>query len=161
MDGAAIFDFLKEIVFLLAVFGLFLMYALAKGKQSLINLIMGLYLGLLLSVEFPYYGLLLGSGSSAGSESAIKLVIFAGFAIFSTVLFGHLMPREFDETAFEGFGKKALFALGGTVLVMAFSFHVLPVTEFLTPGTPIQYLFAPEQGFFWWLIAPLAVLFLL
>ena len=160
METASIIDFLKESLYLILVFGGFLLYSMVRGKQSLINLIMGLYLALLLSIEFPYYDALIGSAGAA-SESVIKIIIFAGFAIFSTILFGHLMPREFDETAFEGFGKKALFALGATVLVMAFSFHVLPVTEFLTPGTPIQSLFAPESLFFWWLLAPLAVLFLL
>ncbi len=160
METATIIDFLKESLYLILVFGGFLLYSMVRGKQSLINLIMGLYLALLLSIEFPYYDTLIG-GAGAASESIIKIIIFAAFAVFSTLLFGHLMPREFDETAFEGFGKKALFALGATVLVMAFSFHVLPVTEFLTPGSPIQSLFAPESLFFWWLFAPLAVLFLL
>jgi hypothetical protein len=55
--------------------------------------------------------------------------------------------------------KKILLACMATILVMIFSFHALPVTEIITPGTPIQSLFAPEQNFFWWLILPLVVLF--
>ena len=161
MDTAVILTFLQESLYLILVFCGFLVYALAKGKQSLINVIMGLYLGLLLSIEFPYYDFILGGTTSPKTESVIMILIFVIFTVISTILFQRLMPREFDETAFEGFGKKALFALAATILVMAFSFHVLPVTEFLTPGTPIQYLFASESSFFWWLIAPLAALFLL
>ena len=161
METTTILSFLQESLYLILVFGGFLSYALIKGKQSLINLILGLYLALLLSIEFPYYDTLIGSNDSPKSESIIMIGLFVFFTILSTLLFHHLMPREFDEKAFEGFGKKSLFAMGATVLVMAFSFHVLPVTDFLAPGTPIQYLFAPEQGFFWWLIVPLGVLFLL
>jgi len=53
-----------------------------------------------------------------------------------------------------------LLAVAGTILIMVFSFHVLPVTEFLTPGTPIQSLFAPAQYFFWWLLVPFVILYL-
>ncbi len=156
MDTTALLDFIKEIAYLLIVFGVFLVLALAKGKQSLINVIMGLYLGLLLSLQFPYYDSISGG---AGTESITKLIIFGLFVGLATWLFNRLMPREFDEKAFEGFGMKFLFAGAATVLVMAFSYNVLPVTEFLTPGSPIQSLFAPQEYFFWWLILPLVVLF--
>lgn len=158
MDTAVIFDFIKEIAYLLIVFGVFIFLAMAKGKQSLINIIMGLYLALLLSLEFPYYDAISGG---AGTESIAKLILFGVFVFISTWLFNRLMPREFDEGAFEGFGMKFLFAGAATILVMAFSYNVLPVTEFLTPGSPIQAIFAPSEYFFWWLIAPLGLLFLL
>lgn len=158
MDTAVFFDFIKEIAYLLIVYGVFLVLAMAKGKQSLINIIMGLYLGLLLSLQFPYYDSISGG---AGTESITKLVIFGVFVLISTWLFNRLMPREFDEKAFEGFGMKFLFAGAATVLVMAFSYNVLPVTEFITPGSPIHSLFAPSEYFFWWLILPLVVLFTL
>lgn len=160
MDTASIIAFLQESLFLIVVFAGFLGVAIFRGKQTLINITLGLYFALLLSLEFPYYDALLGS-AGAGAESIIKLTLFAGFTVISTMLFNHLMPREFEETKFEGFGKKFLFALGATILVMAFSFHVLPITEFLTPGTPIQTLFAPEEYFFWWIALPLGILFLL
>jgi len=56
-------------------------------------------------------------------------------------------------------GKKIIMAFLATVVVMIFSFNVLPVTDLLTPGTPIQSLFAPAEYFFWWLLLPLVVLF--
>ena len=71
------------------------------------------------------------------------------------------MPDAFREMKLESFSKKFTYALCATILVMVFSFNVLPVTEFLTPGTPIQSLFAPTQYFFWWLILPLIALFIL
>lgn len=160
MDTSAILDFLYEILYLLVVFGVFMTLAVAKGKQSLINVILGLYLALLLSLKFPYYAALV-SGAGAEAESGIRIAVFVLFALGAVWLFNRLMPREFDEKAFEGFGMKFLFAAAGTVLVMAFSYNALPITEFITPGSPIQTVFAPGEYFFWWLTAPLLTLFFL
>ncbi len=158
MDTSAVLDFLKEIIFLLVVFGAFLILALAKGKQTLINIIMALYLGLLLSLRFPYYQSMI-SGTGPGTESMIRITVFVFFAVISFWLFSRLMPREFEEKAFQGFGMKMLFALAATALVMSFSYNVLPITEFITPGSPIQTLFAPKEYFFWWLLTPIVILF--
>ena len=86
--------------------------------------------------------------------------MFAAFAVLATVLFSRLMPREYDEKMFEGFGKKFMFAVAATALVMAYSYHVLPITELVDPGSPIQSLFSDERWFFGWLIVPLILLFL-
>ena len=160
MDTGSVVSFLQESIYLIVVLGIFVVIALAKGKQTLINIILGLYFGLLLTLQFPYFDLIAKS-SSAKTQSIIMLIVFAAFTFFSFLLFNHLMPREFDEKVFEGFGKKLLFAFGATILVMVFSFHVLPVTEFLSPGTPIQILFSSADYFFWWLLVLLVSLYLL
>ena len=160
MDGTGIVSILQQSIFVIVVFGAFLMYAMIKGRQNLINLIMGLYLALLISMNFPYYNALLGSADSARSQSLLMIVTFVLFTVGSILLFKRLMPREYEEKAFESFGKKIAFAVAATVLVLAFSYHALPLTEFINPG-PINSLFAPEQGFFWWLVAPLVVLAIL
>ncbi len=161
MDAAAIISFLQESLFVIVVFVCFLFYALARGRQALINVIMSLYLALLISLKFPYYDFILGRGGSERNEAILMIAVFAVFAIFSVLLFGRLMPSEFDEGTFESFGKKIAFALAGTVLIMAYSYHALPITELIDPGSPIQQLFAPNDWFFWWLILPLVVLFFL
>ncbi len=158
MDTESLISLLKESVYLLSVLGVFLFIALYKGKQTVTNVILGLYLALIISVEFPFYDKIIQT-SGAGAESIIKLIVFALFAFISTWLFARILPREYDEGAFEGFFSKFLLACAGTILVMIFSYHVLPVTEFITPGSPINYLFGSEQSFFWWLMAPIAILF--
>ena len=135
-----------------------LFIAIFRGRQAIINLIFGLYLALLISLQFPYYGVILGTVE--GTTLAIgKLAIFGVFTVLSTWLCARIMPDEFQENKFETMGKKIILALMATVIVMIFSFNVLPVTEFLTPGTPIQSIFAPEQYFFGWLMLPLVALF--
>ncbi len=161
MDSSALMSIANESLFAIVVFVIFLVLALAKGRQALINVIMGLYFALLITLKFPYFDALTGSMESAKGQSIVMIVVFLIFAILATILFGRLMPREWQEKVFESFHKKIAFALAGTILVMAFSYHALPITEIIDPGSPVQYLFSSEQSFFWWLMAPLVILFFL
>lgn len=160
MDLAHLLDFIYEFAYFIGVFGICFIFAIFKGRQSIMNIIMGLYLALLISLEFPNYEQILGGVTSSQSEAILRLGFFLFIALFTTALCWRIMPDEFREEKFESVGKKTFLALGATILVMIFSFHVLPVTEFLTPGTPIQSLFAPDLYFFWWLLVPLVILYI-
>jgi fumarate reductase subunit D len=161
MDFGFVLDFMYETAYFLAVFMLFMLWATFKGRQAMINIIFGLYLALLILIEFPYTNYLTDNLGGSVAQSLGQLVLFSIFTILTTWLFAHVMPDEFKEKKFESYFKKILLAGAASILVMAFSFQVLPVTEFLTPGTPLQTLFAPESLFFWWLMVPLVILFLL
>jgi hypothetical protein len=158
MDWNLVLNTLSELAYLLIVFGIMWFIAVFRGRQAIINLIFGLYLALLISIQFPYYDALL-EGATESTSAIIKLGLFVLFAVFATWLFARVMPDEFQEGKMETMGKKILLASVATILVMIFSFNVLPVTEFLTPGTPIQSIFAPQEYFFSWLVLPLLVLF--
>jgi hypothetical protein len=159
MDTSYFLSILQELTYLLVVFGTCLTYAIFRGRQALINLITGLYLALLISLVFPYYSIFIPATTSAYSGAIGRMVIFAIFTLLATILITRLMPEEYREKKFESFGKKVMLATAGTILIMAFSFHVLPVTELLNPSTPISYLFAAKDYFFWWLLAPLVFLY--
>ncbi len=161
MDTSAIVATLQESLFLIATLALFLSYGVIKGRQALINVILGLYFALLISLQFPYYSTLT-NGSSPKTEASVMVIIFVLFTIAGTVFFTRIIPRGYeDEKAFQGFGKKLFFALMATILVMAYSFHALPLTELITPGTPIQSLFGDAKNFFYWLLMPLIALYFL
>jgi hypothetical protein len=160
MDTASLAVPVQEYLFLILVFVCFLIYAITAGRQSITNIILGLYFALLISIEFPFYSVILGSTSNQQTESVLMLIVFGIFTIGATILFARLMPREYSEKKFEGFWKKILLALGASVLVMAFSYHALPVTDLITPGTPVQYLFGSEGSFFYWLLLPIIILFI-
>lgn len=157
MDTGTILLFLKESVFMLSVFGVLLLYAMARGRYALINVILALYLALLVSIKFPYYDHI--SQGNSESTAIAKILIFFSFVIAGAFLFRRHIPGDDYEPAFYKFWKKLLLASMGTILVMIFSFHALPVTDIFTPGTPIQSLFGASDNFFWWLILPLITLF--
>lgn len=159
MDSATILGVLQESIFVIAVFIGFLTYAIIRGRHSLINLIVGLYFALLISIEFPYYEAILG-GASAQSEAMLRIVVFIIFTIISTIVLGRLLHQGEWDRGFGGFHRKIIYALAATVLVLTYSFHALPVTELIDPG-PIQMLFAAESSFFFWLFVPIIILFFL
>lgn len=159
MDSTTIVGMLQESFFVIAVFAGFLTYAIIRGRHSLINLIVGLYFALLISLEFPYYDLILG-GASAESEAMLRIVVFGIFTIVSTIVLGRLLHQGDYDRGFTGFHRKIIYALAATVLVLTYSFHALPVTELIDPG-PIQSLFASESSFFFWLFVPIIILFFL
>lgn len=156
MDTTELVLLIKESAFLLSTFGICLIYAMWKGRYALVNAIFALYLALLISLKFPYYARI--GGADVHNAAILKIAVFIAIVIFGIILFRRHIPGDDYEGFFQSFGTKILLAASATVLVMIFSFHALPVTEILTPGTPIQSLFAPEQNFFWWLILPLIVL---
>ena len=153
MDTASLLTVLRESLFLVVTFSAFLVYAMMKGRYALVNLIFGLYLALLISLEFPYYDTLDGAFA--------KIAVFVAFVIAGAILFRRHIPGDDYEAAFQGFGKKLILAALASILIMIFSFHAFPATEVINPGTPIQSLFAPQENFFWWLILPLVFLFFL
>jgi len=162
MELNGVVTILQESIYLILVFGVFLGYAMMRGKQSLVNLILGLYFALLISLKFPFYDRILSGVDNARlSDSVIIIGIFVVFTFLATLFFTRLMPRDYDDSTFSGFGKKLILALLASALVMAYSYHVLPVTELITPGSPIQMLFSGDSYFFLWLLAPMVGLFFL
>jgi len=159
MDYSFAATLFQESLYLIIVFSIFFIFAIKKGRQTVTNIILGLYLALLISIEFPFYDTLLSGTSSPSSEAILRLIMFGIFSTITTLLFARILPREYDEGSFEGFGRKFMLAAGGTILVMIYSYHVLPVTDFIIPGSPINYLFDSESSFFYWLLVPIAILF--
>jgi len=154
----AVLDFIRELIVPLLVFGALFVYSIIRGQRALTSIILSLYISLLVSLEFPYYELLYQKLTFASKEG-INMVMFAIFTALGTILFEKILSRLLDETAFEGIWKKLVLAILGTTLLMAYSYHVLPVTQFIDPGAQIAQVFAPQSYFFWWLMLPLLGLF--
>jgi hypothetical protein len=160
MDWGYVLTFLYEFAYFIAVFFLFFLFSILKGRQAIMNVIIGLYFALLISLEFPNYDFIFSGLESTQSIAAGQLGFFALVTLLTTALCFRIMPDEFKEKRFESLGRKLLLTFGATTLVMIFSFNVLPVTEFLVPTTPIQSIFAPETYYFWWLLVPLVILYI-
>lgn len=74
MDFGVLVGFLQESLFTLLVFGCFLTYTIATGRQTITNIILGLYFALLISLEFPYYDYILGSSSNGKTQSVLMIL---------------------------------------------------------------------------------------
>ena len=161
MDAAVLISTLQESLYLVIILVVFFSYATWRGYQALINLILGLYLSFLISSNFPYYQSLTAETGSVGKESALLMVVvFVGFTCLATGLFSELMPPGNNKETWSDLGKNIILAIVASALVMAYSFHVLPITELIDTGTPIQAIFAAPKLFFFWLLLPLLTLWL-
>jgi hypothetical protein len=158
MDTTALASVFHESLYLILVFSVFMAIAIMKGRYAIINIIFALYLALLVSLKFPYFGFFLNAGSPS-SNAVVMIIIFSIFTVFGIMLFRRHIPGDDYESAFQHFWTKVLLASMATILVMAYSYQALPVTELFTPGSPIQSLFGPSDNFFWWLVLPLITLF--
>ncbi len=161
MDYGTILAYIQSALMPLLTFGALLLFTVIRGRRAITSLILGLYFALLISLKFPYYDKIYEMSGKLLSQTIVSMILFAVFATACSFLMDKLLFYRTDETAFAGFGKKMLLALCATVLVLAYSYHVLPVTNLINPGMPASLLFAPPENFFWWLIAPLAGLFFL
>lgn len=159
MDVTFFTSLFQEFLFVLTVFSIFFAITLRKGRQTTTNIILGLYIGLLLSMQFPYYDSLLTEVGSDSSRAVVSIGLFFLFTLGGTWFFTRVLPREYNEGAFEGFGAKVALALAGSILIILFSHHVLPIQEIINITTPLSTIFAQTEYFFWWLIAPLVIVF--
>lgn len=154
-------SFVQGWILLLASFGIALGFSMFKGRQGLINVMMGMYFGLFLHAFFPFTNTLIEQAGSDKSEAIISVIIFVALSVLGTILFSRLMPREFLEGTFESLGKKILLAIAAMILVMTLSLHYLPVGEIVNIGTPIPEALLTEKLGFLWLVLPLAVMFII
>jgi hypothetical protein len=160
MDVDAIISFLHGWILLLGSFVLALGYSMFKGRQNLINLMMGSYMALLLYHLVPHRDSLLDQLGSDKNQAVAAVAIFIALTFLATWLFVRLMPREFLEGAFETMGKKLLLSIAAMVLVMTLITHYLPVAEVVNIGTPLPEALLSEKFAFLWLVLPLVAMFL-
>lgn len=161
MELSVILSILQGWIFLLILFGISLVYVLVRGRQHLINLMVGQYIALFFLQVFPYMEIMEDKFPGEQGEAIATLSVFAVFTFFSTWLFSKLMPREYLEKTFESFGKKILLALTSTVLLMTLATHYLPIGELIDIGTPLPpALLSSELGFVWLVLTLTALFFL-
>lgn len=157
LDTTTILHIVSELALALGIFGVAFLYATIRGRQTTINAVVGIYFGMLLTLQFASTGFL--SALNDVNLTVATAGLFIGLTILSTYVITHLMPDEFREGKFEGLGKKLLAASGATILLLVVIFQVVPLTEHIPTGTPIRAVFAPAEYVFWWLLAPLALLY--
>lgn len=142
----------------LGVFIALLIAGLRFGKDFVIALNLGLYVGYLAHTNFPY----LAKARDIAGEAPDWWVDVGVFALFSLV--GFFVLRRVIGSGFSfddspRFLDALLLSLSTTLLLMVLIFALFPIphtpilTPLLTTWLSATYLF------FWWLMLPLAVIF--
>lgn len=161
MDWSLIISYINGGTYFLVFFGIFFLLSILKGRQAVINITIGIYLALLLSLKFPNKDVLFADFNSDLTLFVAKITSFAFVCLFTIFLCHRIMPDEFKEEKFESIFKKMFLSFGATILVVSTSFQLLPTSEIFNLGASLTPLFSPENFYFWWLLLPLVILYVM
>lgn len=141
-------DFLPFII----LAGLVAGFAFFLGRNRLMPLIAAMYTAIPLYLFFPFQTALLQDHYIA--IALYLLFVFLSFVAFSGLsFFMASAPRSFLRV-----GAMSILVAG---TLLAIGIHILPLEQIYTFNSATKALFASNQSFFWWLLAPLVGLFFL
>ena len=150
---------LDFIVIAITLFILFV-FSMHFGKGAIITLIFSLYIGLLTYLHFPYIEQFLFFNETETQLFFSNAIIFIAFVIISYIILGRVVYSDFSEKTHEQLLEAGLLSAAATLLLLAFSYQVLPITTLYNFGEPVDALFESSTFFFLWLIIPLAAVLL-
>ena len=125
-------------------------FAFYFGGDRLVPLIAALYAGIPLYQFFAYK-------ESVGDNPYLLVGLYVVLVVLSLLAFSGLSYFAGGALGFLKMGGLSILTAG---LILAIAVHILPVGSIYSFSEPAKALFASDQAFFWWLLAPLAGLFL-
>ena len=147
-----------DILFIAFLFIFLLGFGFQYGKNRIFTLVFSLYFAAFISLQFPYTDILLGSRVGDIELTAIIVGLVFVFFIVIYVVFNRITTVIFPTNSARRWLEAAILATVTTALILALSYHVLPIQTIHDFSDPIDRLFASDESFFWWLIAPLVAL---
>lgn len=132
-------------------------FSYRSGRGGIISLLIALYAGYAIYLVFPYTDSIVAAGGTALVKALISIALYA-LAVF--------LPFHFTQRLVgTGFGvlsfvPRFVLSFLAAAFLLALAYHVFHVSNIYTFPGPIDSLFAPDEYFFWWFIAPLGGLLL-
>lgn len=129
-----------------------------RSRAGIVSLVVSFYVGYALFSVFPYSKDIIASGGSPLVKAGISVAIYAICCIVPFIFIERLVTGGIGVlSVFPRFGLSFLSA----TFLMALAYHVFHVNNIYTFPEPLNTLFAPDQFFFWWFLAPLLGLLIL
>ena len=137
---------------------LMILFSYRAGKGGILSLLVAVYAGYAIYLVFPYTNAIVNAGGTPIIKAVVSVIIF----IIATILPFHFIQRLVGG----GFGvlsfvPRFVLSFLAATFFMALAYHVFNVNHIYTFPEPMNTLFAPDQYFFWWFIAPLVGLLFL
>lgn len=147
---SAVSDFLIVIILL----SLFFVFARGVGRGPFVALLLAFYAAYALYAAFPY-------ASFLPTAPAITAVLAHAALYLALVFVFYIILRRVAASDFIYIGLFGLFILSflGSAFLLALAYHTFSVTSIYQFTPAISALFAPNEFFFWWFIAPAIGLF--
>ena len=129
-----------------------------RSRGGIISLLVAFYIAYAVYLVFPYTKEIVDAGGSPMMKAMISISIYAIACVVPFLFVERLVSGGIGVlSVFPRFGLSFLAA----TFLMALAYHVFPVSHIYTFPEPMNTLFAPDQYFFWWFVAPLIGLLLL
>ncbi len=148
-----------DILFFSILFGGLFGFGLRYGVNKIFTLIVSLYFVAFVSHQFPYTEKLIGSQIGDVKLTALIIGLFLVFFAVIYIIFSRIMRATFSLSGRGRWFEVAILCLVTTTLIVAFLYHVFPLQSMYDFSDSIDSLFASSEAFFWWLVAPIAVVF--
>jgi hypothetical protein len=135
-----------------------ILFSYRAGRGGIISLVIALYAGYGIFLVFPYTSFVIGLGSSTLIKAVLSIVLYIAATIVPFIFAQRLTHGGIGVLSFvPRFALSFLTA----AFILAIAYHVFDLNHLYSFPKPLDQLFAPNQYFFWWFIAPLAGLFFL
>lgn len=143
---------------LLILAGIMVGFSYKTGRGGIISLLIAFYAGYAIYIVFPYTNDIVNSGGS----TIVKAVISIALYLAATLVPFHFIQR----LTIGGFGvlsfvPRFVLSFLAAAFLLTLAYHVFYISNIYAFPSPIDSLFAPDEYFFWWFIAPLVGLLFL
>jgi hypothetical protein len=143
-------DFLVLIVIFFVVF----LVAWRVGRGFIVSLLISLYVGYALYSIFPYASYLPADSPVIALISS--LAVFIAITVVAFLILHRAIVSDFISIGVVGL---IILSLLGAGFLLALAFHAFPIRAIYDFSPAISALFAPNEYFFAWFVAPLLGLF--
>ncbi len=141
-----------DIFVIVGIFTALFVWGAWKGQRGLATLTISLFVAIAVFKAFPYGGVF----TLAPYVPLIVFLVLLGAIYF--VLMGILSVFSFEGGVGQWI-KTALLTFTVMTLIVSITYHVVLIAPIYHWSGAVDFLFKSDQLFFWWLVAPLIVLF--
>lgn len=144
-----VIDFSADFFAFIVIAALVAAFAFYFGRDRIVPLLAGAYAAIPLYLFFPYTEVL--------NTPLLHIALFVLLTLAGLIAFSGL--SAFIAEGSLGFIKLTTLSALTAGLFIAVSIHILPVEQMYSFSAPTKALFAGDQAFFLWLLAPLTAVY--
>lgn len=143
---------------LLILTGIMVGFSYKAGRGGIISLLIAFYAGYAIYIVFPYTGDIVNSGGSTIVKAVISIALYLAATLVPFHFIQRLTTGGFGVLSFV---PRFVLSFLAAAFLLTLAYHVFYISNIYTFPSPIDSLFAPDEYFFWWFIAPLVGLLFL
>lgn len=144
-----ILDFASDFLAFIVIVAVIAAFASYFGRNRVVPLAAALYAAVPLYLVFPF--------TQYVTTPLVHVVLYGALVFLAFVAFSGLASFVADGSL--GFAQLTILSVAIAGMILAVAIHILPVEELYTFNIATRALFDSPEAFFFWLLAPLAAIY--